>query len=158
MADKPKSLRDYRSKLNPLQFRLLLCYARTGIITSSARAAGCSRDVHYWWLENDQTYVEAWALAQRESIAILEDEAVERATVGTKRPLLYRGKVVAFEYVKSDNILLRLLEAKDPKYAQRSKHEHTGKDGKPLVSMADVAAFISSREAARDAERERLEG
>lgn len=111
-------------------------------ITSAAKAAGISREAHYRRYERDQAYRVAFDKAYREGVDALEDEAVRRATRGVRMPVLYHGMPVMIlkdptdpegpqiplmkvEY--SDQLLIRLLEAKKPdEFKQRVHNEVTG--------------------------------
>jgi hypothetical protein len=111
-------------------------------ITHAAKAAGISREAHYRRYERDAAYRPIFDKAFRQGIDALEDEAIRRAKRGVKSVILYHGQPVMMlidpndpskgmtpllktEY--SDQLLIRLLEAKKPdEYKQRVQNEHTG--------------------------------
>jgi hypothetical protein len=76
---------------------------------------------HYQWLRDDPTYPERFREAQQIAVRVLEDEAVRRAFEGDKKLVTYKGKPVRingeylYEVVRSDNLLMFLLKAHDPK-------------------------------------------
>lgn len=154
-AQKPKVLEDFRTSVTPVQFRFLNVFARTGHILNSARACKVSRELHYYWLRTSETYSEAFSLAVDLSVSILEDEAITRAVEGTREPVFYRGRIVGYIAKKSDVILMRLLAARKPKvYAERSRHELTGKDETPLGT---VSLDMLMKQAIEDRKRAREE-
>ena len=64
---------------------------------------------------------------------MLEREARLRATVGTKEPVYYQGKIVGYVMKKSGVLLIAVLNAYHPeRFKQR--HEVSAKDGKPIAT------------------------
>jgi hypothetical protein len=102
------------------QHRFLECFAICGRVCEAARWAKIHRCQHAEWMQNDSTYPERFRRARMRAAQELEDEAVQRAREGVCRPVLHRGKQVyvggrpLFDYEKSDQLLIRLLEANDP--------------------------------------------
>src|SRR5579862_7951822 len=120
----------------------LAAYGACANITKAAEAAGIERTIHYRWLKQSPAYAKDFALAHEQAGQTLEDEAVERATVGVFEPTIYQGEftypwiervdpetgevitersqVPVGVYKKSDNLLQMLLKGFKPdKYSQR---------------------------------------
>lgn len=132
---------------HPKKRAFLAAYARTGNVTQAAAAAGITRRTHYVWLHEDgpdgDAYREAFERAEEEAADWLEAEARRRAVEGVVRykfdkkgnPL--RHPVTGEPYYEleySDTLLIFLLKGARPdKYADRQKHEVTGKNGAPFV-------------------------
>jgi hypothetical protein len=100
--------------------RYLKTVGQVGTLTAGCRAARCSPHTVYAWREQDL----AFAMAENEARAAfadgIEEEAIRRAWHGIKRPIYQGGKLVGYETVYSDNLLLQLLKALKPeKYRER---------------------------------------
>lgn len=81
------------------------------------------------------------------AVESLEDAAVQRARYGMDRPVFHKGKVCGYVREYSDTLLIFLLKGAKPlKYRERLNIEHTGKDGKPLLDVASVRAFMQSED------------
>jgi hypothetical protein len=125
------------------QARFLACVAVSGSITQACRWAKITRGAHYNWLDRDPAYKPRFDQAMKRAASVLADEAVRRAHEGVRRAVYYKGKVVGYETVYSDGLLIRMLEALEPKtYAPRLKQEHTGKDGEQLFSLEAVREYM----------------
>lgn len=114
------------------QTKFLAAYSALGLIGGAARAAGISRNAHYWWLANDKDYPPKFEAAQQEANESLEREARRRAVEGTVRLKFYKGKPIidprtGKPYVEreySDRMLEIALKAHMPeKYTERQKIE-----------------------------------
>lgn len=118
----------------------LAAYRATASITRAASAAGISRRAHYRKLETSEAYKAEFEAATVMAGDALEDIAVQRATEGTRRPLVYHGDLVRVpkdpndpeseiitltETECSDTLLLALLKAKKPSQ-YRDRMEHSG--------------------------------
>jgi hypothetical protein len=137
----------------------LAAYRRCANITRAAEAAGIEKTIHYRWLKQSEAYAADFREAQEQAAQVLEDEAVERATIGVYEPTIYQGeftypmiervdaetgevtlersKVPVGVYKKSDGLMQFLLRGFKPeKY--RSAVEVTGKDGKPVETSITV--------------------
>jgi hypothetical protein len=76
----------------------------SGQIGKAAKSAKIARGSHYWWLEQVE-YKAHYDRAIAQVVGVLEDEAIERATVG-----------------HSDSLLMFLLKAAAPeKYRERAE-------------------------------------
>ena len=117
-------------------------FRNCGIIRVAAESAGIHRQSHYDWLKQDSHYREDFATATRDAIEALEFEAVTRATVGSLRPIFYKGEAITIscqeddpeslpdpekpghfrklymQATKSDILLMFLLKKLDPSYRE----------------------------------------
>jgi hypothetical protein len=133
----------------------------SGNITTACRRAGIGRTTFYRWKEEDGAFLIAYRYAEEQSNDILELAARQRALVGVERVVVSMGKVVYVadpddhtgirqipltqrEY--SDAILLRMLQAHNPKYHTQSKVDITS-GGERIASVAEtVQALLASTE------------
>jgi hypothetical protein len=128
----------------------LAAFSICGRIREAARAAMVCREVHHKWMRERPEYPALFAEAKQKAAENLEDEAVERATVGVFEPTTYQGKFVfpvigqrkdaktgelkpIFSKVpygiwkKSDRLLEFLLKGQKPEvYRERQSVEHSG--------------------------------
>ena len=72
----------------------LSAFAVTGTISGAAKASGISRRSHSSWMKQ-QSYADAFAIAQDIAADALEGEARRRAIDGVCRPVLYKGEQVS---------------------------------------------------------------
>jgi len=117
-------------------------FRNCGIIRVAAESAGIHRQSHYDWLKQDPQYREQFEAAKTEAIEALEFEAVTRATVGSLRPVFFKGEAITIscrsddpeafpdplnpdhhrklylEATKSDVLLMFLLKKLDPSYRE----------------------------------------
>lgn len=100
----------------------LTAFAQCGSITKSAKAAGCCRQCHYRWMEEDPEYPRRFSDAAEEATEALEDEARRRAVEGVERKRYNKdGDLISEETVYSDTLLIFLLNGLKPeKYKQRA--------------------------------------
>lgn len=112
------------------QTAFLAHYAKIGIVTAAAKAAGVDRQRHYEWLVDPAfpDYKARFADASEEAADALETAMLARGVDGYDRPIYQAGKLVGHERVYSDRLLEIALRARRPK-AFTTKHlevEHTG--------------------------------
>jgi hypothetical protein len=72
----------------------LAAYAEGLSIRAAAKVARIRRATHYDWLAADAEYVARFGAVKEQSDGALEDEAVERATVGVFEPNIFQGRFV----------------------------------------------------------------
>lgn len=128
--------------------------ARCGVRTKAARAAGMTYATVRKYIEEDEDFAKAEAIAFEEAADFLETAAWDRATEGYVQTVTeYRknkdGEDEEIErkrfYPPSDSLLTTLLKASRPdKFADRSKSEVTGKDGERLLDDTATAAKLAS--------------
>jgi hypothetical protein len=88
----------------------------------ASRWAHVSREMHYRWMRNDPSYPSRFREAESMAAHRLEDEAVRRASEGVSRAVWHKGKIVGYETVCSDSLLMFLLKANNPeKFKERSE-------------------------------------
>lgn len=78
-------------------------------------------------MQEDPDYRAAFAVAKEEAAEALEDSMAD---------LAFDGNVTAGIFM--------LKGALPDKYRERATYEHTGKDGKPLIDVASVRAYLQS--------------
>ena len=100
--------------LTPDQQKLLAAYGVTGLIATAAQLAGVSPTLHSDFLQSSETYRDAYARAQQDSVLSLEEQARHRAVVGTEDPVFHAGEIVGHRQRLSDRLLIVLLQANNP--------------------------------------------
>jgi hypothetical protein len=104
--------------------RFLEAYRQTGNLSQSAAAAEVTRGVVHSWREHDDVFNAAFNQAEIEAVELLEAEARERATKGTRllRRVIRGGRLIeeVEEWRPSDAMLIKLLQALRPeKYGDK---------------------------------------
>ena len=128
--------------------------AETGLFRAAARAASPHADPNSGAVNSfrdlakrDATFAAQVAEARAEANERLEAEAHRRAVEGIREPVFQKGRQAfdsegrpAFIVRYSDNLLLRLLERRDPDaWSQHRKIEHSG-SAIPAGAVAYIAA------------------
>jgi hypothetical protein len=100
--------------------------ARTGRVGEAAEASGLSRNHYQNLRKSDPEFAAACAEAMEQAIDALESEAWTRAVEGELQYVVSAGKLVLgpdnqplMRRRKSDQLLLALLRAHSPKFAER---------------------------------------
>jgi len=117
-------------------------FRNCGIIRIAAESAGITRQSHYDWLKQDPQYREDFDEATREATEAFVFEVITRATVGSLKPVFYKGEAITIpcrdddpesfddpmnpghfrklymEATKSDILLMFLLKKLDPSYRE----------------------------------------
>lgn len=115
--------------------------ARTGVILDACTAIGCSRSTVTLW-RNDPQFNEAYEQALLDAADGLESEARRRAVEGVVRVRFDKAGNAYDEITYSDPLLLALLKARKPhEFAERSKSEISGPEGKPIETN-DMSAAV----------------
>ena len=83
---------EFKHIRHPQKRAFLRIYAETGNVVQSFAAIGLHRDCHYHWLK-DETYAEAFKLAQTMADNRFEEEVYRRAFNGIDKPLVYQGQI-----------------------------------------------------------------
>jgi hypothetical protein len=133
-----------------------------GHVLNAAQVAGVTRQTAYKARDSDEDFALAWADAIEEATETLERVAVRRSTVGTKRPVFYRGEVVGSTREMSDTLLIFLLKSRRPEvYRDNAKpqHEHSGTVSRDVVIdvvppeevRAEIARLLDETHSYRDA-------
>lgn len=136
------------NKTQRLQASFLKAFVETGTVSAAAEACKINRWNHYEWMKSAE-YREQFEQAEIKVCRLLEDEAFRRARDGVKDLVLYQGQPVIvdgqplYEYKHSDTLLMFILKGLKPeRYRDRATFEHTGPDGKPLLTLADVDRLL----------------
>ncbi len=108
--------------------KFLKALARTGVVTTACRAAGCGRNTLYTHRGIDPEFAAAWDEAAEMAADRLEKEAWRRAT-GYSEPVFNKeGEKVGRQKKYSDALLILLLRAARPeKFRERSEVRHDGR-------------------------------
>lgn len=96
-----------------------------GDLHEAARYCGVSPAFLFTWIKEDSQAADTFKEAQRVGYAGLESEAIRRAVVGDAKGVYYKGEQVGTEYVKSDGLLTKLLEARVPEYRKGEQGGNT---------------------------------
>lgn len=119
-------------------------------VTAATEAIGINeRTAHRWRTASEATFDEKsgiykddfcvrWEEALQAGIAKLEDEATRRAVVGVEKPVYQQGVMVGTVTEYSDTLMQTLLRGKMPQRYNTERHEHTGKDGGPMIHNLQV--------------------
>jgi hypothetical protein len=95
---------------SPSKNRFLTAFQVLGNITRAAKAAGCDRWSHYYWLREDPDYVQAFEEASAIANDTIDAEIRRRAIYGNIEPVFYKGELVATQRKMSDTLLIVLAK------------------------------------------------
>jgi len=139
--------------------RFLEAYAKCGIITVAAEAAGVNRQCHYAWLKEDPNYPARFADAKEAAADRIDAEIVRRGVTGVDEPVfgtIYseEGKPLKKDVVGhirrySDVLLIFRAKLLRPEYRERYELEvkdtSDGKQRADFVSrrLADIDRLLS---------------
>lgn len=95
--------------------------AECGIVSHSARAAGVGVSTVYNERQLDPDFGDRWEEAIEASIGVLEHAAFVRGVQGVDEPVYSRdGEYLGTKKRYSDNLLMFLLKARDPRFKDKS--------------------------------------
>lgn len=115
-----RQTRPYKSKkMKPF----LEAFRQCGTISRAAKAIGISRDTVLNWRKQDAEFEDQFINADSDIADELETHAIERATIGVRKTIFFRGTGVGETFEKSDTLLMFLLRARRPEL-YRDKCEH----------------------------------
>lgn len=133
------------SKYPPQIQRFIRVLALTGVVARAAKAAKVHRTSMYRMRDSDPDFAELWYDCQTYRDEAMEDEAFRRAVYGVTEAVYHQGRIVGYRQVKSDTLLLKMLEAAKPeKYRQNHKIEIDGQVG--LVPTLVIPSDMSEDE------------
>lgn len=143
-----------RLELTPFEFRrpwmkgFVAVLARTGDVSSAARAVEINYRYAYEARQKDPVFAAAWKEADDVAVDLMEQIAIRRATIGEEQVLTrttrkFQGATLIEETVveertarRSDALLMFMLRSKRPgKYRERVDHRVTGGDGEGPVTV-----------------------
>jgi hypothetical protein len=99
-------------------------FAETGNVSASADHADLSRSQAYEWRKQDQGFAAEWDDALAIAVDQLAWEARRRAIEGIEEIKYYQGEPVGCIRKYSDQLLMFLLRAYDPRTFQALRREH----------------------------------
>jgi hypothetical protein len=126
--------------LQPQQKAFLGCVALTGVITTAVRMAGVALRTTYDW-RKDTEFEDMFQEAKKIAGDRLEYEAVRLATGHYEKPVVSLGKVVAYERIFDNKLMLALLRKHKPEEFG-SKVDITS-NGQSIVKYVDKDAWES---------------
>jgi hypothetical protein len=110
-----------------------LAALRDGLHVRDACQAACvDHSVAYRRRAEDPAFRATWEEARAVGAEELLAEAYRRAYYGTEKPVYYKGEEVDRIWEYSDTLLMFLLAGEFPEKYRKSRHEHSGPDGKPI--------------------------
>ncbi len=108
-------------------------------ITAACKIARIPRRTVYNWRSEDEQFATHWDKAIEMGINALEDEAIRRAMVGTKKPVFWKGRRVGYISEMSDTLIMFMLKAHRPKKFRENVKIDAAVSGGVLL-MTPVAA------------------
>jgi hypothetical protein len=105
-----------REKLDGLVAELVSNY---GDMYKACRSQAVSPMFVAQWRKDDAEVDEQLREAQRAGSMGLVSAAIDRATTGVEKGVYYQGECVATEFVPSDSLLSKLLEARVDEFSKR---------------------------------------
>ena len=132
--------------ITPDRERLFLeTLAATGSITDAAATIGISRAALYRMRKHDADFSRRWTEALKDAVAVLADDAFERAVKGTSEPVWYKGEQIGERVRYNDRMVMFLLRSHDPKTYGRPEEPRAARSPRPT-------AILPPRPAERDAQ------
>ena len=101
--------------LTPKQSAFLCAYIEScGVLHTAVEAIGINRWSHYNWLEESETYAQAFQIARTLANDNLLSIATKRAAFGVSEPHFYKDEVVGYIQKYSDSLMITLLKGAFP--------------------------------------------
>lgn len=113
----------------------LNAFARIGIIEESCKVVGISSRTVLRERRGNPAFRRQFEEAERAAVGVLERAAFERAVLGTSRPIYQGGRLVGYEQMYSDTLLMFLLRARDP---ERFRERLSVRDETPRRDTIDA--------------------
>ena len=131
----------------PARRRIFLkMLAKTGCVADAARGAGVSTRTAYNHRERDEGFADLWRLALSRAAVDIELIAWERAVHGIEEPVYAYGKFSHMRVRRNDAILLRLLEASNPKkFGRRPSRKRILKEERRQMER-EIHASIAAKQ------------
>lgn len=101
-----------------LQELIRSLHANCGDLFLACKENGISVQFVKNWCKDDKAVQEQIDEAQQLGFMGLESAAIQRAVHGVDKGIYFKGELVATEKQYSDGLLVKLLEANNPKYAK----------------------------------------
>jgi hypothetical protein len=128
---------DKAPRLDQIRIRFIRELQRHGRPHPAARACGYENAGSFLrWKKLLPKFSEAWDVAERFYITVLEEEAHRRAVEGIDEDVYFKGEVVGQKRVYSDGLLQTLLKANDRgKYGGGDEGSNRGSSGIVILPM-----------------------
>lgn len=118
----------------------------TGLVKQACENSGIGRSTVYEERQRNEDFALAWHDIEEETTEAMEREAIRRGAEGVKKPVYQGGKLVGHVQEYSDTLMIFMLKARRPEvYREKTRHEHTGPDGGPVV-FADLMSVYAGDE------------
>jgi hypothetical protein len=111
-----KNLPYFKSLKNRLKRKYLAAYARCGNITQAGKIAGCDWRNHYWWLDRDLEYKQAFEKAKEIAGDLLEGQIMDAVMNGDEHPIIWNGVITGKYKRKSDILRMFMMKGQKPQY------------------------------------------
>lgn len=120
-----------------------------GNITAACEEAQIHRQYIYLLEGENEDFARDFRTAQRQGLAVLEDEARRRAYVGCVKPVFYQGQVCGTVQEYSDTLMIFLLKGGMPeKYRENTNVKVSGDPENPLRTEHGVTPALAEALAA----------
>jgi hypothetical protein len=129
-SDSTNDIRDKLEKQNEFLKYLATCIR----ITVAAQKARITVSQVHEWKREDIMFRQRFEEVSLQAFDVLEDEAIRRAYSGVETPIIKSGEIVGYRTVYSDQLMIKILEARHPAY-QEAKLRAMGEQLKPLLIL-----------------------
>ncbi|HUX65758.1 MAG TPA: hypothetical protein VMV42_01290 [archaeon] len=133
----------------PLQRRFLENYQKSGEMMDSLKIANMSYELHCDRLSSDQEYMEAFNLVQSIIPQLVEDQIIQMAIKGVRKPIVHEGKITGYYREKDfraakyaiENIR-RDIDRKSPGVLSNNKDDDENET--KVITHQQLTDFITS--------------
>ena len=94
--------------------------ANCAMLTKTCKQIPIDPTTVRYWRKTDPIFTEAYDIAKRETIEILEEEGIRRALEGVDRKIFHQGILVDTVKDYSDLLLMFMLKKLDPSYRENA--------------------------------------
>ena len=132
--------------LTARQRAFLVAYVEFANVSAAARCAQVNRDMHYHWMGTSEAYGVAFKIADEMATDKVVHEAHRLAIEGVEEKTIDANGSVKIKRRHATDIFLRILEARDTRFARRV--EHRGVIGHVHVLTVDdkILAMMTDQE------------
>jgi hypothetical protein len=128
-----KQLPYFKAIKNRRKRAFLAAYAKCANITEAAVLAKCDWRNHYWWLDKDENYKQAFERAKEIAADLLEGQIFDAVMNGDVKTVTYEGSVTDTYKQKSDILRMFVLKGLKPQY--RDNFNVTNVQGPTVVNF-----------------------
>jgi hypothetical protein len=111
-----KQLPYFKAIKNRRKRAFLAAYARSGNISEAAVLAKCDWRNHYWWLDKDEDYKQAFERAKEIAADLLEGQMFDAVMNGDDLTIAWNGRVTDTYKRKSDVLRMFMMKGLKPQY------------------------------------------